>query len=1524
MGEDRREFRPEQTFDEHVSGQVTEELSGFDTEMGGTDNTEILRVDTMSDIGGVVSQAEAGMDFSTNVDAPMEGVRKQQQQHDYQHNRTRVGHMQGVVGGGGVEDMSMSRLAESYWKPQRNSSFNEFTHDDLRSMEFSTHSAEDNGQQLVDTTTGRHTRSDEGRIIDDDGFSHSRQAPSHQGRFGSFHSDSMFRDTSQRVLDGSWGQGSVVQTQPRRPESYHDGPSHSSIRTQERLPTLSSPRVSGAAAIGDRFARLAARYFRPQGTAEVTEETGATARSAYGSEAGESSDRMSDMLPAMPDTPDIHTAFTSDQMSVMSPSPSPPVAGMSGTAGQSIVERTQTALQMRLVGVQGDAYGAPRPALATRAQSQPTIDTTDNGEAARRPALHNTQSAITGSYQHMAAFSMGSRSQESLDHPNMGSQRTQSAASSLASLEAGAYYGGATDTGLDAALADERFTADGVVGAPEYYNNTTEGRFDAFDTHRGGSFGSAQYAMQEGERFLAVDDADQLFGEGPSSSGSPGLSAIARDHEQVFHDLFSSGSTDELREITDEFDAAHPPASLFASSASIVAEISRRRAQTHGERRAFAPWDGREATQAALQLQEQQYGLGAHNPMELMEKENSLGISDVSSNVSGLLLTSEFSPNAAKPHPPPLHLHPLTPQSAAPPPTTPTTFLSRDTHHRPASREPYRVAPFATEADAAMQNQRRGGQRRPGGPRALESVRPSRLDVTGPVDQRNARAAAEFAEAAREGSPANTDDGGSHGLGSLLHDSLPTLEQSRLSRRSGTPRTAATALQTRIGATRSGDMAESSASSLTANGAYVPFQEPTVDVSQLVRYGDVAIDHNRAPPPWALHSRPAGVSADRIESPAATARRLPLVRARQLNSGSAIGSDGAAPTVRLGSPTPTSSAPCSPPQRQAQTGPTLADIYALLKRTASSLDNRAPQPMHEADAYGDADQSLPAVRPSAPTPRAGRAFPRSQTAPESEDHRGAPLRSPTRVPRHTSDAAASYGGSSHMQAFPQPRRSTATAAPVEANDLAGLVQSLAIGGDSDDVPHIPLPLAERLLELATELARARPAAQTGEAARAEALREELRRLQHDVLARLDEQGAAVDMLRAEVRLGSTASTLGPAHRAASPRTHSSLSPVPRTPPPAQIPSTAQNKQHRMAQWLDHAHEPRHASPSHSLRRRQKQLHRRAAEVAIDEEDDESIQEAYADADSLSDASTTVPEPPTARSPLRPMVVSPRAPRHSPAVGDLLSARQTLDAVRERAKAAEDDSFSRHVYSAQMAKQLAHTLAELQRVHLQHFHGRTRKSCPVCDTLEQQQRDPYLFGRHAMAYKSMSTRELQGLLNAYVVAMEAELAPHAASATAKRSNSPVEPLAAMPQSRDSPRHSFTPSRSRKLRADNSDAVPADPRRESAHRVLGLLHEELDALSRRYYRLVEEYRRLSPVNVEDQRRRRQMARELKDLVDLLDVKGEQISVLADLHPGAAQPPPQPKQPASPSPRSTRGSIQRAFQSAKELQQALGDLY
>ncbi|KAJ2124780.1 hypothetical protein GGH17_005147, partial [Coemansia sp. RSA 788] len=129
-----------------------------------------------------------------------------------------------------------------------------------------------------------------------------------------------------------------------------------------------------------------------------------------------------------------------------------------------------------------------------------------------------------------------------------------------------------------------------------------------------------------------------------------------------------------------------------------------------------------------------------------------------------------------------------------------------------------------------------------------------------------------------------------------------------------------------------------------------------------------------------------------------------------------------------------------------------------------------------------------------------------------------------------------------------------------------------------------------------------------------------------------------------------------------------------------------------------------------------------------------------------------------------------------------------------------------------------------------------------------------------------------------------------------------------------RQAFTPTR-RKGKA---------PREQSEHNegprmVLELLHEELAALSRRYHRMVAEYHALDPALPGDQRARRRMARELKDLVDLLDVKGEQISVLAGLHPTH-----EPVPIVRPSSARNSGCIERAYQSAKALQSALGDLY
>ncbi|KAI8320572.1 hypothetical protein GQ54DRAFT_211178 [Martensiomyces pterosporus] len=406
-------------------------------------------------------------------------------------------------------------------------------------------------------------------------------------------------------------------------------------------------------------------------------------------------------------------------------------------------------------------------------------------------------------------------------------------------------------------------------------------------------------------------------------------------------------------------------------------------------------------------------------------------------------------------------------------------------------------------------------------------------------------------------------------------------------------------------------------------------------------------------------------------------------------------------------------------------------------------------------------------------------------------------------------------------------------------------------------------------------------------------------------------------------------------------------------------------------------------------------------------------------DALSDTSTTVPDyqPAITRSPIDPAMINPanipsrrqldadmlpRGPRESKrsATGrsgtrhqqqfnpweghdDLLEHRATLDSLRSRTsrrgngiKGADYDSVDEMMYSKEMARQLADTLSELQRVHASHFHRLGTKAeaagCPVCAMLKAQDQDPYLFGRNAVAYKSMSTRQLQGLLNAYVAAMEDEFAwprdrdgrsgmamaeyqsyieaAQKLRTPAARGKGAVgvydeETMAALDgisqgKGQQEVYHSFTPSRKNRTLAFSKDGGPvafsgmaAESEDAKATRVvIELLRDELDALSRRYHRMVEEFHALNPTNVSDQRRRRQMTRELKDLVDMLDVKGEQIAVLARLHPSSASSgeaataafAKRRGQQHGKGGRTMMSSTQRAYQSARALQQALGDLY
>ncbi|KAJ2575089.1 hypothetical protein EV177_011017, partial [Coemansia sp. RSA 1804] len=154
-------------------------------------------------------------------------------------------------------------------------------------------------------------------------------------------------------------------------------------------------------------------------------------------------------------------------------------------------------------------------------------------------------------------------------------------------------------------------------------------------------------------------------------------------------------------------------------------------------------------------------------------------------------------------------------------------------------------------------------------------------------------------------------------------------------------------------------------------------------------------------------------------------------------------------------------------------------------------------------------------------------------------------------------------------------------------------------------------------------------------------------------------------------------------------------------------------------------------------------------------------------------------------------------------------------------------------------------------------------------------DPYLYGRNAVAYRSMTTRQLQGLLNAYVAAMEDEFGSGAGAAGvgsavpgmtrgARRGwldddddlDHLDQPVVRLDQSKPV-RHVFTPSKGAAAlkgnarrgggRAVKSSPSPVHSYSSDAQRssdssgttrvVIGLLREELDALSRRYHRLVD---------------------------------------------------------------------------------------
>ncbi|KAJ2888937.1 hypothetical protein FB639_000284, partial [Coemansia asiatica] len=1782
-------------------------------------------------------------------------------------------------------------------------------------------------------------------------------------------------------------QTASVHRLPRRPESYHDfvydGPSAS--EEASRLPVFESPMATDRveASPDVRLARLVARY------AGEPPNNG-------GNPAYENSEALSDKLPEIADTPEVNTMVTSGgQYSAVSSSPTSsriPVtedtprsaAAAARTVDPSIVERTKNALQQRMALVDSDGEIDDKGAEQENNGSQQYTELRRRFLAGPSAANANQRSAPViggnngGAFAQMSAYSLQNQSVESLEHPNMGSQGTHSPDRSILSMmdiskDMQDFYSGALSNSKIMMEADQfnpfdnDADSDGRFGAGmiNSFGDSINGdgiqslntQFDRLGAAKRETFGHSG-AFDENEMFTPVDDADEMFGNRANSSNQT-WSDIVRDHEQVFSDLLDSLDSKDLEdEEEEEFDPNKPPESLFASSSSIVAEISRRRgvAAKHHRSRKFSTWDGREATQDAMRVQEERFSANQPNPIEMLEKANSLGMSDNETEISGILPESEYSPVVNKPaagvrspqknRKPTfrgrsntgltlgiagnrnmqggLAGYPVGPQTApmnggyghryagygndevqyksrdAPPPTTPTTFISRDTRHGPSTRVLHQVPPFdlkdlpypenhATSSKARIktpspkekQNHHQNSlgfarNKRPVGPRALDNSRrapPPPLSITQEeeANKLNKQAAFDFALAApKDTGNVYASDDDTHGLGSLLQD---TLSMSDVSRASRTPNSHFQALNRILGTPRGSqpqqlvgspvraarDRGSSRSSVLESTKTnYMPFQEPTVDISRLPHYRSIGLQstanngggenksaldaeqldswsqpqHHYQQMKGQVDGRVAMVSERalfdqmgyedsedededeeivgtvRYDSPTPSggslaslsisdiamdsfAERMPA-RSRH-RRGSTVAS-----AAHSNSPKPRNSRNNSHSQTSAgqskneASGPTLRDIYDLLKKTVSNLDSqqnhsRAHSQLHASvldglqemaetmsrdhlnspsptrpsnqptDTFGgtlrshitsvtnqassigehvprqlrtgyaaadggfdedldvDAYQSYPALRPSAPTPRRGQIFsrfvsnldessvdepPLATENPEIQRIRSETGHSRTRqyLQRYVSDSVVeNYNPSVLQPAMRQQRPPTFSlssavnnagqqkdeeqqeklvppaSGPAEA--LEDLVRMLGqSGGLKED--SIPAPLAEKLLELVATLAKASAkspssslpasastAVQTENNAADGQIRAELLRLQKDILNKFDECRAEVDVLRNEVRQGSTVASfqsresqqqqqqqqqkVGAAFDASvnpmdsvsmveARRRHGDVGGrrVARSPLPGaesdvrplhEMPNTARNQRRHMVQWLNSNQDASRHLPASPLALRDS-LH--SADDALFNSDDDCgylPETAVADngidqgidktrqmgddeeEDALSDTSTTVPEyvPRMAvRSPLDPAMINPasipsrrqqqkmraqNAARESLGAWtssvdkDLLGARETLDSLRQRNSGShnpqenkvdssdEYDGFGGAMYSQAMARQLADTLAELQRVHRSHFHSLGTKSeaicCPVCASLEAQNHDPYLFGKHAMAYKSMSTRQLQGLLNAYVAAMEDEFSSRPKNKK-KLSDRDTFGLSLKMDKSLPAYHSFTPTRHGKRGAQQQQQQQQQQRKlsgasskaesdaqadiQATRVVIELLREELDALSRRYHRMVSEYHRLNPSNVSDQRKRRHMARELKDLVDLLDVKGEQIAVLAGLHQQStaqseilsgskAEAIKKKRLPDGMRRRvfwdagfdrddvfdekaESPSSAERAYRSARELQQALGDLY
>ncbi|KAJ1723665.1 hypothetical protein LPJ53_001997 [Coemansia erecta] len=1203
----------------------TEEMTGFDYVDDDVDD-----VDDQLDNGTFSYADDEGLTRDSSY-----GPDEEQEQHQQQPlsglQRRRTRKIPSAV----AESTGDAYADGSYWDPSPSQSRNItatsgfLSHDGLEAMEFSTRSAGGVPRGAVDEgVTGDSYIGYDDRYDDDEYDDDSADV-----RQASFHSDGQVTAQLHQLQKQQQQMQQQQQQQRRRPESFHD---------------------SGSSR---RLARLVQRY-QGGGSRELHDLSNLGASTA---ELSDAADRTSEVELGDPSMPS--SSNRSHSRGSLGSRPT-----NAGRITQSIVERTRTALQQRMaLDAASDAAAEAAEAAAMEAEA----DAYTHVHQPRVPAAGHSSSLVSGG---LLAYTRRGASAESLEHPNLGSQQSERsyAADSTATFDAPVRRSTGYGEPLSPFAASEpndRYAS----------SSMSFGSLD-HDERLGRHAHEPSFALDTDGAFDEHDDDTEGIVAAGAAAGTPAWSDIVRDHEHAFSDLVDSGDEDEG-------EGERAPASLFVSSASIVAAL--------GRRPGAGRWDGREATRRAMRVQEQSFGVHEATPIEMLGKASSLGVSDAASDLSGLLPRDAASPGAV-------------------PPTTPTTFLARDRRHGPMTRQPPRISamtpPQVQHVPRAKQQQQPPLQRTP--PRAS---RPPALQLGGsgsPMPRQ--------AERQPAGSPVR-----------MLHQ-LQRLPHVR-----------------------------SASSTPASTRSYVPFQEPTIDVSRVADYRRIA--PASSPTARVAVVRERALLAGRPQPAAQGSSRSPTVACSSSGSSSPASSRARSPVAER---------PVAPTPRRA------APVFRRFVADAPGWDAGCAEPLAR-------HPEIQRMRSEDGRARVRQQLQRFASAPadDTQDLMGGPPAGRMAPPRMNVEAEA---------APPQPQPQPA----------AGL-------------HDIPSPLADKLLALVATLAGTKDARQADASPSSEnaALRSELLGLQRDILRRFDEYRGEVHQLREDVRRVSGL-------------------PPPQSPGAASAPA---GKLHVDA-----------VEPSDSVS---------AAGDCGDGGDFD---------DTLSDTSTTVPD----RSPRR----------HVPAAGDLLATRKALDALRIGGGSGKTQRLELPGRAPSLAQRLAATLAELQHVHLQRYHSHRGSGgggggigaagfsgCHVCRVLAQ---TPGLAhpssppAPSSASYAGLGAAQMRRLLGAYVAAMQDE---HSGRVPALR-------------------HAFTPpSSSMKMKKSRKNG---SVREQDSQVVIGLLREELEALRRRYRRLVDEYAAVDPADgAPGQRRRRALAAELKHLVDLLDVKAEQIAVLAALHPEPA---------------------------------------